>query len=395
MSFSNREFKRRFDRAQKLVAESKSDVLLATAIENTEYFCAGAGLDNAWYTQFASSIAFPTIVIIPESGEPTVVVHNSFSRVVEQAIGGLCDIRTYFEVGPNEQQPYIHLVVERVRELGADDGSIGIELGAGHTTDPKIGVPLKNFLAIQDALPKAEFIDGSEILRRLRMIKSEAEINAIKQATEAIDQTFKTCFDELEVGMTEAEVVNVCNRLVSENGARPVWTLVSTTPGAVLPQSGERLEEGDTVFLDIGATVGGYHSDYNRMATVGSASQSQKNRCQTITEITEIVVDAIEPGVTPAQVVDICMEEFGRRDIETSPGVSSPTKIGHSIGLTLSEAPQVTGYDQTILEPGMVLCIEPAILAEDGKYVNEQIVVVSEDGSEVISKADTRLYQIS
>jgi Xaa-Pro aminopeptidase len=255
-------------------------------------------------------------------------------------------------------------------------------------------MPLGNFLAIQEGLPRAEFTDGSEVLRRLRMIKSDAEIEMIRQATEAIDRTFEVCFEEIEAGMTEQEVVDVCNRLVSENGARPVWTLASSAPGAILPQPDEPLEEGDTVFLDIGATVGGYHSDYNRMATVGEPSDTQRERCGTIAEITQTLVETIEPDATPADVVEKCFDEFDRRDLEGPPGTASPTKIGHSIGLTLSEAPQVTGYDRTPLEPGMVLCLEPALIADDGIYITEEIAVVTEDGAEVISGVDTGLYQI-
>lgn len=394
MSFDQSEFDRRYERAREALAMTDVDALLVTNLETVEYLGAGAGLDNTWYRQFSQSIAFPTIAVIPATGDPVLVVHNIFEDVVRQAVGEACELEVYYETGPEEEQPYIELVAAALEKVGAATGTVGVEIGSGTTTDLKLGVPLGAFRAIRRHLPDATFVDGGDVLRSLRMAKTDAELEHIRRATEAVDATFERVFDELEPGMTETDIVSLCNRFVSENGARPVWTLACTNPFEILPRPDVTLDEGNTLFLDIGATYGGYHADYNRMAVVGEASESQVEQHQTVAEVTNELAAFIEPGVTPADVVDQCHTEYRERGLDQDLGLTSETKIGHSIGLTLSEAPQLTGYDETTLEPGMVLCVEPAVMTSEEFFMAEQMVIVTEEGSEILSGADQRLYQI-
>lgn len=370
------------------------DAILATNLETVEYLGAGAGLDHAWYHHFSQSIAFPTLAVVPATMDPILIVHNIFEDVVRQAIDGACEVRVYYESGPDSVQPHIPMVVDALGDVGAASGTVGIERGSGTTTDLKLGVPLGAFQEIKERLPAAEFADAGDVLREVRMAKTDAELDCILRATAAIDATFERIFDEIRPGMTETEIVSIANRLVSERGARPVWTLACTNPFEILPRPNVTLDEGDTLFLDIGATYGGYHADYNRMAVVGEPSETQIEHNQTVATITNELAAVIEPGMTPADVVDNCRMEYESRGLGTDLGLTSKTKIGHSIGLTLSEAPQLTGYDETSLEQGMVLCIEPAVTTDEEFFMAEQIVVVTEAGSEIISGADQELARI-
>lgn len=370
------------------------DAILATNLETVEYLGAGAGLDHAWYHHFSQSIAFPTLAVVPATTDPILIVHNIFEDVVRQAIDGAYEVRVYYESGPDSIQPYIPMVVDALADVGAASGTVGIERGSGTTTDLKLGVPLGAFQEIKEHLPAAEFADAGDVLREVRMAKTDAELDCILRATAAIDATFERIFAGIQPGMTETEIVSIANRLVSEHGARPVWTLACTNPFEILPRPNVTLDEGDTLFLDIGATYGGYHADYNRMAVVGEPSETQIEHNQTVATITNELAAVIEPGMTPADVVDHCRTEYESRGLGTDLGLTSETKIGHSIGLTLSEAPQLTGYDETPLEQGMVLCIEPALTTDGEFFMAEQIVVVTDDGSEIISGADQELARI-
>jgi Xaa-Pro aminopeptidase len=394
MPFDGAEFERRYERARTALEAAEFDALLATNFETVEYLGAGAGLDDAWYRQFSQSIAFPTLAVVHPDGDPILIVHNIFEDVVRQATDGACEVLVYYETGPDEVQPYVEMTLEALEAVGAVTGTIGVEIGAGTTTDLKLGVPLGAFREIRRRLPDAEFADGGDALRSLRMAKTDAELEHIRRATAAIDATFDRVFDEIEPGMTETDVVSLCNRLVSEHGARPIWTLACTTPFEILPRPDVTLDDGDTLFLDVGATYGGYHADYNRMAVVGGATEAQREHNRTVAEVTNELATFVEPGVTPADVVEHCREEYRERGLDQDLGLTSETKIGHSIGLTLSEAPQLAGYDETPLEPGMVLCIEPAVTTDDEFFMAEQIVAVTEDDSEILSGAEQRLYRI-
>jgi len=376
------------------MAETDADAILATNLETVEYLGAGAGLDNAWYRHFSQSIVFPTLAVVPATADPILIVHNIFEDVVRQAIDNACEIRVYHESSSGSVQPYVKMAVAALEEIDAASSTVGIERGSGTTTDLKLGVPLGAFQEIKQRLPAAEFIDADDTLRGIRMAKTDAELDCILRATAAIDATFERIFDEIQPGMTETEIVSIANRLVSKHGARPVWTLACTNPFEILPRPDVTLDQGDTLFLDIGATYGGYHADYNRMAVAGGPSETQVDHNQTIATITNELATAIEPGMTPADVVARCREKYESRGLGSVLGLTSETKIGHSIGLTLSEAPQLTGDDETPLEPGMVLCIEPAVTTDEEFFMAEQIVVVTEDGSEIISAADQDLVQI-
>lgn len=394
MTFGKSEFEDRYERVRAALRETGMDAVLVTNPETVEYLGAGAGLDLAWYRQFSRSIDFPTIAVVPKTGTPTLIVHNVFEDIVRQATDGACELRTYYERGSGGRS-YVPLTVDALEDICPTESTVGIEIGSGTTTDLKLGVPLGAVEAIQERLPKTEFLDAGDLLRSVRMAKTDAELDCIRRATAAIDATFEEMFEEIEPGMSETDVVSVCNRLVSEHGARPIWTLACTNPFEILPRPDVTLDAGDTLFLDIGATVGGYHSDYNRMAVVGEPTDEQIEHNRIAATVTNELAEAVKPGVTPADIVERCRAEYRSRGLGPTLGLTSETKIGHSIGLTLSEAPQLTGYDETTLEPGMVLCIEPAVLTDEEFFMSEQIVVVTDDGSEVVSGADQALASIT
>jgi Xaa-Pro dipeptidase len=191
-------------------------------------------------------------------------------------------------------------------------------------------------------------------------------------------------------------VVSICNSLVSERGGRPVWTLAKCGPetSVLLPRDKVTLQRGKLLFLDLGVVVDGYHADFNRMAVVGKASESQSKKCDTIAEITRATLAEVKAGVKACEVVDICRAHFKKHGLEPPPGLVSPDRIGHGMGLTLTEAPAIASYDKTVLREGMTFCLEPAIWTEDGYYITEQDVVVSKEYCAVLSKADDGLYEI-
>jgi Xaa-Pro aminopeptidase len=379
------------------MTEQNLDALVVSNIENVAYLAGSCSFDHSWAMSFWHPIAYPSIVIITRTHGSLLVAHDVFIGVLQQS-GAIENVRSYYEKGRDEVQDYVGLTVQAIKDLGVSKGRLGIELGSGYTTDPKIGMPLKNFLAIQKSLPEAKFIDGSDILRTLRMIKSEHEIEYIRKATEAVDKTFQICFETIKPGMSESEVASVSNRIISEQGARPAWTLAISSPlGIYSPRPNVKLDKGKLLFLDLGATYAGYHTDFNRMAIVGEATENQSKTCANIAKITRATVESVKPGIRACDLVDICKSQYPIMGVNPPPGPSGygpHRKIGHGIGLTLSEAPQITTYEKTTLQPGMVFCIEPPITTTEGFYVTEQVVAVTDDRYEVLSKANDQLYEI-
>jgi Xaa-Pro aminopeptidase len=165
------------------------------------------------------------------------------------------------------------------------------------------------------------------------------------------------------------------------------------------PRPDAKVTAGKLLFLDLGATYSGYNTDFNRMAVAGRPTQKQQKACDDVVKITRGTIESVRPGIRASDIVLACREEYEKVGLTPSAGHQAHgygphRKIGHGIGLTLSEGPQITTYDETILQPGMTFCLEPPVTTDQGFVVGEQVVLVTDNGHEVLSKADDRLYQL-
>ena len=142
------------------------------------------------------------------------------------------------------------------------------------------------------------------------------------------------------------------------------------------------------VWLDVSAIVGGYGADYDRSAVLGGPTPEQERLQALIHEATTAGVDAIRPGAPIREVVEAVNRSLVAAGLEPR----DSGRIGHAIGLQSTEPPDVSLLDATILEPGMVITVEPALVLEHGIYQVEQNVAVTETGYEILSHAPYQLH---
>jgi Xaa-Pro aminopeptidase len=117
------------------------------------------------------------------------------------------------------------------------------------------------------------------------------------------------------------------------------------------------------------------------MAVVGAPSREVASTYAAVREITQATVSRIRPGMTAADVADVCNEESRSRGIPPK----AAGRLGHGIGLTTSEPPSLMAGDDTVLEPGMVFTVEPGILRDYGYFVLEETVAVTETGVDLLT----------
>ncbi|MEF2071998.1 M24 family metallopeptidase [Consotaella aegiceratis] len=241
-------------------------------------------------------------------------------------------------------------------------------------------------LLVLETLPNTHHAYAAETVGRLRMKKSEAEVAELKMNAAIDDAAVKVALAAIKPGVTENEVAAAVRGHFAENGASPLFTIVGGGPNGAFPHhsaSDRPLQKGDAVVVDIGARKGDFSSDITRMAVVGEAPEGYAEVHATVEKAVQAALAAAKPGVK-AKAVDAAA-----RGVITDAGYGEyfTHRTGHGMGLEGHEPPYLTATSETVLETGMVFSIEPGIYLPGRFGVRlEEIVVLREDGPEILSK---------
>ena len=240
-------------------------------------------------------------------------------------------------------------------------------------------------LPLISAFDGAEPVFADQLVGKLRMIKDEAELAALKASAEVADRAMLAGFDAIRPGLTETQVAAAMREAFADAGAAVAFTLCASGPNGAYPHhsTGERvLEEGDAIVFDIGAGYGGYPSDMTRMAVVGTRPEGYDEVHDVVERAWQAAAAAAKPGVKAHEVDDAA------RKVITDAGYGEyfVHRTGHGLGLEIHEPPYLTSSSQTVLEEGMVFSIEPGIYIPGRFGIRlEDIVILREDGVEILS----------
>ncbi|WP_280341485.1 M24 family metallopeptidase [Nocardia neocaledoniensis] len=262
-------------------------------------------------------------------------------------------------------------------------------------------------IAVADAMPALHLIPLAEsttglpasatpVLRQSRMIKDEAEIDALRRAGAAIDRVHARMGEFLRPGRTEAEVAaDITAAIVEEGHTEAAFVIVGSGPHGADPHhavSDRVVEAGDVVVIDIGGPVEpGYFSDSTRTYVLGAPSKQVAEQMALLEAAQAAAVAAVRPGVT-AESIDAAARTLLA---EAGLGDAFVHRTGHGIGLSVHEEPYIVAGNDLVLEPGMAFSIEPGIYFR-GKWGAriEDIVVVTADGVESMNKRPHGLTQL-
>jgi Xaa-Pro aminopeptidase len=245
-----------------------------------------------------------------------------------------------------------------------------------------------HLLGLQGALPGASFTAGSPLMGRLRAVKDAQELEALRRAGRAADETFRQVLELTFQGRSEEDVAHDLADLLVRNGhARAEFTIVASGPNAASPHhepGGRTILPRDAVVMDFGGELGGYFSDTTRTVVVVEPPDGFESAYDVVREAQAAAVDAVRPGIETQDLDRIARSTidgagFGDRFIH---------RTGHGIGLEVHEPPYLVEGDRTVLEPGMTFSVEPGVYL-DGRFGVriEDIVVVTEDGVERLNRS--------
>ncbi|MDX6744260.1 Xaa-Pro peptidase family protein [Actinocorallia sp. A-T 12471] len=236
---------------------------------------------------------------------------------------------------------------------------------------------------LRDALPGAALTAAGGVLRELRMRKSGAEIEALRQAGAAIDRVHRIVPQLLKAGRTEAEVGrDIAEAILAEGHVSVDFTIVGSGPNGASPHhelSDRVIGRGEPVVVDIGGTMpSGYCSDSTRVYSVGQPPQDFLDYYAVLRDAQEAAVEAVRPGVTPEAV------DAAARDVIAAAGYGEYFlhRTGHGIGLETHEHPYIVEGNTEPLAEGMAFSIEPGIYPGAHGARIEDIVVCTGTGAD-------------
>ncbi len=230
----------------------------------------------------------------------------------------------------------------------------------------------------------------------LRMRKTPEEISLIAKAQEIADEAFSLVTRSIRVGAAESELAMelefTMRRLGAESLAFP--PIVVSGQRSSLPHGRPTLNKvspGDFLTFDFGARYEGYCSDETRTFVIGPLDKKHEEIYKIVLEAQLAGLEAAKPGV-PGKAVDAA----ARKVIEDAGyGEYFGHGTGHGVGLAVHEGPSAGKKGETLLEPGMVITVEPGIYIPGfGGCRIEDLVVITENGKEILSASPKELIVI-
>jgi len=370
--FPRAEYEARVERGRKLMSEHRLDALFVTSEQHVRYF---TGFDS----QFWASPTRPWFVIVPREGAVIAVIPEIGAAGMART--WVEDIRTW--PAPVPEDDGVSLLCDAFGSLPRRFGRIGAELGP----EMVLRMPAAEFLRIGDLIVPWAFADGTAVLRRLRGIKSPAEIDKIRHVCRLTSEAFLALPEKLSAGMTEREACREMRIEVLRRGADSSPYMMGVAgPGGydniVMGPSDRRIDPGDVLIIDTGTTFDGYFCDFDRNFGFGAPTDDAGRAHEAVWRATEAGIEAARPGAT---TTDLWRAMARVLDDAGSLG-SNVGRLGHGLGMQLTEWPSNRPGDDTPLVPGMVLTIEPGMEFAPGRMmVHEENIAITEDGCELLT----------
>jgi Xaa-Pro aminopeptidase len=249
---------------------------------------------------------------------------------------------------------------------------------------------------IKSLAPLREVTDAGSALEALRAKKSEAEIGLIQRSTDVSMEAYREVWRRIAPGLFEYQAAATMTYAMLDRGCEgnAYEPIVASGPNATVlhySENSRRMEAGELVLMDVGAECSGYATDITRTVPVGGRfTPRQRELYEVVLGAQKAVLAAVRPGVTLPQLNQIAREYLDShgKDRDGGPlGRYLIHRISHGVGLEVHDAPAASSSDP--LEPGMVITVEPGVYIPEEKIGIriEDTVVVTRDGSRVLSAA--------
>ncbi|KUO78663.1 MAG: Xaa-Pro dipeptidase [Desulfosporosinus sp. BRH_c37] len=296
-------------------------------------------------------------------------------RYIEQAKGEV----PKFEIIKTGQDHF-----ESLAEIGRQAQRVGFEGDF---------VTYENFGKLKNGFPQAELLSLPNLVSYLRSVKDQAEIETLRQAVKIADDAYANVLQTIEIGQKEEEIGLVLEYYMRRAGASggSFEFIVASGVRSALPHgtaSSKKIHLGEFLTMDFGAIYQGYCSDITRTVFLGQPQDKHREVYEVVLAAQRAGIAAVAPGRTGKEV-----DAVARKIIEDAGyGDYFGHGLGHSVGLAIHEGPNLNTREERVLEPGMVITVEPGIYIPNWGGVRiEDMVLVTENGCDVLTQAPKEL----
>ena len=364
--FNIAQFENRTLKAQELMQKHELDALLLTTETNVRYF-------TGFLTRFWESPTRPWYLIIPLKGKPIAVIPSIGEALMSKT--WIEDIRTW--PSPDLKDDGISLLSDTLDEI-AQNKNIGIPSG----TETCVRMPQTDLKKLSQ---NVKLTSDFDIVQKLRMTKSNEEIDKIEKACRIAEKAFRRVPEIAFENVNLDEVFRKFQILCLEAGADWVPYLAggADTEGyddVISPAKVAPLKKQDILMLDTGLVWDGYFCDYDRNWSVGTPSKTVSGAYSQLLEASDAAFELAKPGATASDLFHAMNSILTLNSSSTDAG-----RLGHGVGMSLTEWPSIIPDDHTVLEKGMVLSLEPGLAVKDKIIVHEENIEITETGARYLS----------
>jgi ectoine hydrolase len=384
--FSVSEYMERIKKTKARMAEEGIEVLLTTNPANMNYL---TGYDGwAFYVH-------QLLIVTLDEEEPIWV-----GRKMDANGAKVTTWLDYKNIIPYTDD-YVHssikhpmdFVADILKEKGQANKTIGVEKDTYYFT-------ALCYERLQQGLPNAEFKDATLLVNKVRIVKSNQEIEFMKRAGKIVEKAMQVGIDSIAEGVRECDVsANIYHAQISgtpEFGGDypsivPLLPAGEKTSTPHLTWTDDKYKMGDTVILELAGCYKRYHSPLARTVNIGKPTQRVQDLSDVVLEGIQTALDVVKPGITCEDV-----EEAWRMAIEKS-GFIKDSRIGYSMGLNYppdwgEHTASIRKGDKTILEPNMTFHMIPGIWYDDFGVEYSESFRVTENGCELLANFPRHLF---
>ena len=370
------------------------------------------GIDGLFIVQrvdlfYFSGTAQNGFLYMPAEGEPLLCIKKYMPRAQEES-----PLENIVEVGS------INDVAGLITDFfGKRPQTLGLEFDV---------LPVRDFNFYRGRLRAKDYVDGSPLVHKVRMIKSPWEIDQMDRTAQLSQKTFEYMRKTIRPGFTEMEFAGMFETFARTlgHGAKMrvrdyqtegyPWHILSGKSGGMVglldsPASGEGtsvafpcgagnkpLGAREPIMIDFTSVLNGYHLDETRMFAINAMPDKAMKASQATIHIHKTVLERVKPGITVGELFEISTSEaksLGYEEQYLGPPGYKVTFIGHGLGLELIEPPIVAKGREDPLVPGMTFALEPKmVFKEEFAAGIESVVLVTDSGCRLISKVPVEIF---
>jgi len=353
----------RIKKLQKVLEKENLDLLLVTSLPNVRYLSGYSGTNG--------------LILISPNG----CVFLTDFRYKEQAGEQVKHLKVVIaERDLIQTLPSLNLLKGKRLKLGFESS----QLSCG------------TYQKLKSLLPHCLLVPTENLIEFISVKKDQNEIDRIKKAVRITDQVFYEILNSIKPKVKEKDIAaEIEYRFKRYGSTTPLYeTIVASGKRSALPHgvaSDKKIEKGDLITLDMGAVYDGYTADLTRTVVVGKSNKRQKKVYNIVLKAQKQAINKIKPKMRACDLDKVSRSMIKRAGYDKYFGHG----LGHGIGLVIHDNPAINPRNHQLLEPGMVITIEPGIYIPNwGGIRIEDDVLVTKKGGEVLTKAEKNLIEL-